>query len=157
MNRTLIILAILALFSSCCARRVVLNNSTTDSVRIVRETEYIERWRDTTIYVTLPAERIEVIRRDSSFLSTDLATSTARINEDGLLYHSLENKVKALPVDVSVKDTEQKAVEVTGQKTEKVVEVAVRMPMRWWEKALFYSGILFWGVLAGYVIVKIRK
>ncbi len=57
MKRALVIIAVLALFSSCCARRVVLNDTKVDSVKIVREIEYIERWRDTTIYISLPAER----------------------------------------------------------------------------------------------------
>lgn len=54
--------------------------------------------RDTVI-VEIPAQQAERTTRDStSFLETDYAASTARINLDGTLYHELKNKPQRKPV-----------------------------------------------------------
>ncbi len=65
--------------------------------------EYIERVRDTTIYIPVPVEVKEiVVRRDSSYLSTSLAESQAIIMPDGALFHSLQNRPLSVPVVVPV-------------------------------------------------------
>lgn len=76
-----------------------------DSVRVERRTEYVELWRDTTVYVTMPTESAMVVRPDSSLLRTSLAESAARIEPDGSLFHTLRNLPGRIAADVRVRDT----------------------------------------------------
>lgn len=105
-NTSNIIIAAALLLSSCCSRTIPQRSEKRDSVRVVHETQYVERLRDTVIYVHLPAESREAETRcDSSTLETSIACSRARINPDGTLYHTLENKSTKLPAHVGIKDT----------------------------------------------------
>lgn len=105
----LLFIAITAiLLSGCCRKGVTQQSIRLDSVRVVHETKYVERLRDTVIYIQLPAESREVETRcDSSTLETSVALSLARINPDGTLFHNLKNKPAKLSTPVSIKDTER--------------------------------------------------
>lgn len=63
-----------------------------------------------TVFVEIPAQQAERTTQDSvSFLETDYAASTTRINLDGTLYHDLKNKAQRKPVQhdtpVLIKDS----------------------------------------------------
>ena len=73
---------------SCSVKRAVQKENKEERVRV----EYREILKTDTVTVQLPQERIEVIRRDSSHLETNLAASDARIQPDGTIYHTLRNK-----------------------------------------------------------------
>lgn len=86
------VFAIVALLflGGCCANKQ-LASDTHDDVR----TEVRERivYRDTVIYVEVPREsQSQTVRDTTSHLETSVAVSDARINLDGSLSHSLENK-----------------------------------------------------------------
>lgn len=67
----------------------------TASTKVVEKQIFI---RDT-VFVEIPAQQAERTTQDSvSFLETDYAASTARINLDGTLYHDLKNKAQRKPV-----------------------------------------------------------
>lgn len=106
--RVLFVAITALLLSGCCRKGVTQQSARLDSVRVVHDISYIERVRDTTIYVTIPNESMEAeTKRDSSTLETSVARSRARINPDGTLYHTLENKPVKLSTPVSIKDTER--------------------------------------------------
>lgn len=137
-----ILLACALLLCSCCPMKKTTVNYTADSAKLVREVEYIEKLRDTVIYVTLPAENRETtVMQDSSQLETSAARSLARINSDGTLFHSLENKPIPLPVNISVKDTSVNKKEDSVKVKTEHIEIPKRMPLRWYEKALVWCGI----------------
>ena len=95
------------ILASCCPQIVPQLSHRTDSVRTVTHTEYIEKWCDTTIFVDLPVEVREQVRRDSSHLETNMATSDAWI-EEGLLRHTLANKKTAIPASIKLKNIESR-------------------------------------------------
>ncbi len=93
------------ILASCSPQIVPQVTHRTDSVRTVTRTQYVEKLRDTTIFVGLPVEVREQVRKDSSHLETNIATSDAWI-EEGLLRHTLANKKAAIPANIQLKDTE---------------------------------------------------
>lgn len=81
--------------------------------RIVTQIERVTEVRWDTAYVEVPAQSAEVVIPDSvSHLETDFATSDARINSDGTLYHNLKNKPQNRPA----------VVPTTVQRVDSIVE-----------------------------------
>ncbi len=105
MKNSLVITAAALLLASCCPRITPIASHRTDSVRTVHHKEYIEKLRDTTIFVEVPIEVLEQVKKDSSHLETSVAISEAWL-EDGFLRHTLENKRASLPATIQLKDTE---------------------------------------------------
>lgn len=105
------VIAAALLMPACCPKITPVSSHRADSVRVVRQTEYIERWRDTTVYVQVPVEVRQQVKKDTSHLETFLASSDAWIDETGLLNHILENRPQKIGVPVQMKDvvtTEQR-------------------------------------------------
>lgn len=153
-----IIIAAALLLAACCPQRKTFSNITNDSIRVVSDVEYIERVRDTVIYVNLPTEsREKVVFQDSSVLETSAARSRALINPDGSLFHSLENKQLSIPAAVKVKDTSVKQVAESDKIITQREEIPVRMPLRWYEKTLFYCGIAGLCFVIGLTAARIIK
>lgn len=156
--RTIPIIILCLLLASCCPRRLTISSNTTDSIKIIKEVEYIERLRDTTIYIALPVETKErTVLQDSSFLETSLAESSARINSDGSLSHTLANKPQAIAATAQIKDTEKATNTETTIGHQEIIEVPIRPPLTWLQRALIYSGLLFWGLLLGAIVWQILK
>lgn len=156
--KRLMILVVFALpLASCCPKRVAVGSSSTDSVRVVRETEYIERWRDTTIYIQLPAEVKEVVGEDSSSLETSAARSEARIMPDGRLFHTLSNKDRLVGIGVGIKDTEKITRDTTQIKQYERVDVPVEKELSRLQKFFIYSGVALWGLVLLYLVFKFVK
>ena len=105
MNQGLTIVAAMLVLASCCPQIMPETSRRTDSVRTVHHTEYIEKLRDTTIFVELPIEVREQVQKDSSHLETSIAISDAWL-EEGLLRHTLENKQASIPAVMQLKNTE---------------------------------------------------
>lgn len=117
------------LLSGCCPGRTALSPSVSDSLQVEREVRYVEKLRDTVIYVEVPVEsRMVRVAADSSFLETSLATSSARVAADGTLSHTLENKPQRQPVGVTVRDTFERESELSGSVRTERVEVPVKVP-----------------------------
>lgn len=69
--------------------------------RVVTQIEKVIEIRWDTTYIEVPAQLTEITIPDSvSHLETDFATSDARINSDGTLYHNLKNKPQERPAVV---------------------------------------------------------
>ena len=93
-----VLVSMLFIVSGCCTQRRVVEQNTTviqhkDSANTeVRVDKVIEYLIDT-VYIKIPAQMAERTTQDStSHLENDYATSDARINQDGTLYHDLKTK-----------------------------------------------------------------
>ncbi len=107
---------------------------TRDSVRTEIRTEY----RDTTIYVQLPAESVENKTTDTtSHLETSIAESSARIL-NGVLYHSLRNKDTRLPALIQL-PMQYATTDYIRMVTNRVV-VEVEKELSWWQETLMIIG-----------------
>lgn len=147
---------IAATLTGCCAaRRAQSSERRVDSLRVdVRHrTVYIHD----TLLLKLPAERVQqIVREDSSHLETSAAVSDARINPDGSLFHSLENKQTEQPVPVErpveYRDSvvyRDRLVKVEVEKTE-----FVERDLSWWQKTQIRG---FWAAIIFLVIIYRKK
>lgn len=128
MNRVIVILSILAVFSSCRSTKtsfvappvVELNNSDSVRVETVIKTEYIPVEAD----VDLPQQsESNTTLDDSSHVETELAFSDAWI-VDGILHHIIKNKTGKLKGNAFVPQT----TEHTNKEAVTVKEVPVPEP-----------------------------
>ncbi len=117
-----------AMFAGCCPCRH-LTTSTRDSVR-VETVIRTERVPDT-VFVEVPVESARHTGRDTtSHLETSFAVSDARINPDGSLSHSLENKAQKRPVPTEKEIVYRDSVVYRDRLDTKIVEVE-RELTRW--------------------------
>lgn len=116
LNKSLLLLSAVLLFASCRCRQQTLTQyepvyiHSSDSVK----TEIIERVRIDTIEieVPLPMQTVSKMVKDSlSYLETDLAESTAWVDPDGTLFHSLKNKEGSIKKDAYVPSVEKERKE----------------------------------------------
>lgn len=149
----LFLLLIFLLGGCASSRRLSESVHQQDSVDVRVETR-IEYVPDT-IYIEIPAQTSERETADStSHLENDYATSDARINPDGTLYHNLKTKPQNKPVEFE-KPVERKDSIV--YKTKTVTEtkiVSVPRDLTWWQKTQIYG---FWVILFIAVIVYREK
>lgn len=149
------LLLLLTFIIGGCAssRRLSENVHQQDSVQIKVETR-IEYVPDT-VYIEIPAQTAERETADStSHLENDYATSDARINPDGTLFHNLKTKPQKKPVEFE-KPVEHKDSIVYKTKTvTKVRTVEVPHELTWWEKTQIYG---FWFILFILMIVYKKK
>ena len=151
--KNIVLLSIIVILScgSCCKR--FYTASVQDSVRIETRYEYIERVRDTTVYVPVPHEVEKIVTRDTvSHLSNSVAYSDAVVS-GGFLYHSLINKSVSLPAVVQVKEVEVVRDSIVYKDR---VEVKIQEVNRltWWNKIWIYTGQVL-SMLLGIVILAI--
>ena len=146
--------ALSALFSCSPAKKVVQKENHEEKVRI----EYREKWRTDTVTVFLPGERIEVMRPDSSFLETKLARSTARIQTDGTLYHTLENNPFAPRVEVKYRDRIIRRDSIVYR--DKEIPYPVEKELNRWQKfRMTLGGYTLFALLGvgGYYAIKLIR
>lgn len=93
-----VLLSMLFIVSGCCTQRRVVEQNTTviqqkDSSNTEVRVEKVIEYLTDTVYIKIPAQMAERTTQDStSHLENDYATSDARINQDGTLYHDLKTK-----------------------------------------------------------------
>lgn len=88
------------LLSSCSTQKKLIA-TTQENTRV--ETKYEVVYRTDTMYIDIPSQTAEVSKRDStSKLENDYATSEARINPDGSLFHNLKTKPQKKPIPVQI-------------------------------------------------------
>ena len=134
------LLLLLTFIIGGCAssRRLSENVHQQDSVQVKVETriEYIPD----TVFIEIPTQTSERETADSiSHLENDYATSDARINPDGTLYHDLKTKPQKKPVEFE-KPVERKdsIVYKTKTVTETKIEKVPR-DLTWWQKTQIYG------------------
>lgn len=108
-----------------------------DSTRVEVRKEIV--YVPDTVYLEIPAQTAERTTRDStSHLENDYATSDARINPDGSLYHDLNTKPQEIPKEV------QTPVERNDSIVYKYKDrtVYVEKQMKWYDKGFIWVGRL---------------
>lgn len=143
------VLSILMSFTSCCPYRH-LATSTRDSVRVetVIRTERIPD----TVFMEVPIERERQTVRDTmSHLETSFAVSEARIEPDGMLFHSLANKPQNRPVPTEKEVIYRDSIIYRDRVNTKIVEVERKLT--WWQQTQMRG---FWALLT-IVIFLFRK
>lgn len=148
MKRILCIILLVGMTACCPCRH--LTTSTRDSVRVETnvQTEYVHD----TAWIKVP---IEVVRQtvivDSSHLETSFAVSDARINSDGSLSHSLENKPQDKPIPFEKPITTINNDTYHGKTETEIVEVECKLT--WWQQTKMRG---FW-ILLAVVVFLFRK
>lgn len=147
--KNLLLIFILAAATACCPCRH-LSTATADSVRVETVVRY-ERVLDT-VYIDIPVEIVrETVRDTTSHLETSFAASDARINLDGSLYHSLENKPQKWPAPIEKDIVYRDSIVYRDRVNTEFVEVERKLT--WWQQTKMRG---FW-VLLVVVILAFRK
>lgn len=135
---------------ACCpCRHLTTSTGTRDSLHV--EIRHYTIWIPDTVRVQLPAERTkQTVRQDSSHLETSAAVSDARINPDGSLSHSLENKTddREIPTQRPIEYRDSIVYRDREVEVEKIVEVERKLT--WWQQTQMKG---FWVVLVVLVVV----
>lgn len=143
----------IVLMIAACSRKIYIPVEKTVTVT--------ETVRDTVVQVQIEKEYVKNITPDTtSTVETKYARSTATYHgESGLLEHDIENKQDSIPVKVVYKDKEviKEIPAPYPVEVEKKVEVPTRMPLRWWEKIFFYTGIATVGGGVFWLLRKFKK
>ena len=93
-----VLVSMLFIVSGCCTQRRVVEQNTTviqqkDSANVEVRVEKEIVYQTDTLYINIPPQTSERTTQDStSHLENGYATSDARINQDGTLYHDLKTK-----------------------------------------------------------------
>lgn len=132
MKQFLFLISTLLLVSCATGRKVgTVTFLEKDSVRteVRKEVIYIPD----TVYIKIPAQSAERTTKDStSNLENDFASSTARINPDGTLYHDLNTKPQDKPVPTEKEVERNDSIVYVDRFTE--VPVPVEKELSWWER-----------------------
>lgn len=130
-----------AMASGCCPCRH-LAASSRDSVR-VEVRERIVHLHDT-VTIEVPVESVrQTVRDTTSHLETSFAVSDARINSDGSLTHTLDNKAGDRPVEVETKIVYRDSIVWRDRTNWEVVEVE-RALTAWQRFRLQGFWVLLW-------------
>lgn len=116
-----------------------------DSTRVEVRKEIV--YVPDTVYLEIPAQTAERTTRDStSHLENDYATSNARINPDGSLYHDLNTKPQEIPKEVQtpVERNDSIVYKYKYRTVYETVEVEVERELTWWQRTQMYG---FWVAL----------
>lgn len=134
----------------CCATAIPTTD-TVDNVRVETVVKY-ERVLDT-VYIEVPVEIVrETVRDTISHLETSFAQSDARINSDGSLFHSLENKPQSRPVEIETEIVYRDSIVYRDRVETKVVEVPRNFT--WWQRTQIKG---FWAMLIVLSIIILRN
>lgn len=148
--KTPLYIVLLVVMTACCPCRH-LTTSTRDSVRVetVIRTEYIPD----TVFVEVPVERErQTVRDTTSHLETSFAVSDARINPDGALFHSLENKPQNRPVPTKKEVIYRDSIIYRDRTNTEIVEVERKLT--WWQQTKMRG---FWVLLAVLAVLFRKK
>lgn len=138
-----VLVSMLFIVSGCCTQRRVVEQNTTviqhkDSANTeVRVDKVIEYLIDT-VYIKIPAQMAERTTQDStSHLENDYATSDARINQDGTLYHDLKTKPQEIASEfqkpVEMKDSIRTEYKTKTEYITLIDEKEVEKELTWWQ------------------------
>ncbi len=143
-------IATLLFLGGCCANKQLASDTHDDLWTEVRERII---YRDTVIYVEVPHEsQTQTVRDTTSHLETSVAVSDARINSDGSLTHSLENKPMFFGVNFKMPELRRDSIVYRNFYRTNTVEVP--RPLTWWQQTQIKG---FYAMLTILLIVIFRK
>lgn len=158
MKALLYILAAVLLFAGCspCKHIAAIQVQRQDSTHteVVTKTYFVTD----TVFVEIPAQTAERTTADSvSQLENDYATSEARINPDGTLYHDLKTKPQDIPKEVQTPVEQKDSIVYRYRYRDVVKTVEVERELTWWQKTQMYGFWVALAVIVVGVIVSQRK
>lgn len=132
MKRIIILLVIALILIGCStSRHLGTTIQQQDSTRIEVREKIV--YVPDTVYFEIPAQTSENTVRDStSNLENDYATSEARINSDGSLYHDLKTKPQKKPMPFDKPVERKDSIIYRNNYVE--VPVPVERELSWWEQ-----------------------
>lgn len=151
MKSFIIILAAALLLGGCSPCKHIASTQQRDSTHIEVRTEVI--YVPDTVFVEIPAQTAERTTVDSvSHLENEYATSDAKINNDGTLYHDLRTKPQQKPVPIEKPVEHKDSIIYRDKVIEKVVPVEKELTK--WQKTQMRG---FWIVSVILFVVVFRK
>lgn len=134
----------------CCSNKQLASETNEDVKTEVRERVV---YRDTIIYKEVPQEsQAQTVRDTTSHLETSVAVSDARINSDGSLSHSLENKPILFKINFKMPELHRNSV--VYRNIYRVNTVEVPRPLTWWQQAQIKG---FWAMVVILVLWVFTK
>lgn len=158
MKALLYILAVALLLAGCspCKHIVANQEQRQDSTHteVVTKTYFVTD----TVFVKIPAQTAERTTADSvSQLENDYATSEARINADGTLYHDLKTKPQDIPKEVQTPVERKDSIVYRYRYRDVVKTVEVERELTWWQKTQMYGFWVAMAALLAYICIANRK
>lgn len=153
MKRSIIFMLAAVLLVGGCSpgKHLAKTQQQQDSTRVEVRKEIV--YVPDTVYLEIPAQTAERTTRDStSHLENDYATSDARINSDGTLYHDLRTKPQEKEIPVEVPKERKDSIIYRNIEVEKIVPVERELTK--WQKTQMRG---FWVVLVVLVVYVFRK
>ena len=150
MKSLLCILAAVLPLAGCspCKHLLAVQEQRQDSTHteVVTKTYFVTD----TVFVKIPAQTAERTTADSvSQLENDYATSEARINPDGTLYHDLKTKQQDIPMEVQTPARQKDSIVYRYKYRDRVKTVEVERELTWWQKTQMYG---FWVAIAAMLV-----
>lgn len=158
MKALLYILAAVLLFTSCSTCRHIaasqVQRQDSTHTEVVTKTYFVTD----TVFVEIPAQTAERTTADSvSQLENDYATSEARINPDGTLYHDLKTKPQDIPKEVQTPVEQKDSIVYRYRYRDVVKTVEVERELTWWQKTQMYGFWVAIAALLAYLCIANRK
>lgn len=155
MTKHLILLLVAAsLMWGCCpCRNLITETDSQDSTHVKVTTKTI--LVPDTVFVEIPAQTAERTTRDStSHLENEYATSDARINPDGSLFHDLRTKPQKKPVATDKKIEQRDSIVYRNKLVQVTKTVSVPRDLTPFQKTQIAG---FWFLLAIIALVVYLK
>lgn len=158
MKALLYILAAVLLLAGCspCKHIAAIQVQRQDSIHteVATKTYFVTD----TVFVEIPAQTAERTTADSvSQLENDYATSEARINPDGTLYHDLKTKPQDIPKEVQTPVEQKDSIVYRYRYRDVVKTVEVERELTWWQKTQMYGFWVATIALLDYLCIANRK
>lgn len=152
-----LIMAAVLLVGGCSpGKHLAKTQQQQDSTRVEVRKEIV--YVPDTVYLEIPAQTAERTTRDStSHLENDYATSDARINTDGSLYHDLKTKPQEIPKEVETPVQVKDSIVYKDKYKDRVRTVEVERELTWWQRTQMYGFWVALAVIVVGVIVSQRK
>lgn len=137
----------------CCSNKQLASETHEDVQTEVRERVV---YRDTIIYKEVPQEsQAQTVRDTTSHLETSVAVSDARINSDGSLSHSLENKPIFFGINFKMPELHRDSV--VYRNIYRVNTVEVPRPLTWWQQTQIKGFRAMCVIALAYLFLRRRK
>lgn len=154
--KRLLSIALSCLLCACGTQKKFTTTVIAESENKNVEVRYEKIFVPDTVYLEIPAQTAERTTKDStSNLENDFATSTARINPDGTLYHDLNTKPQDKPVPTEKEIERNDSIVYIDRFTE--VPIPVEKELSWWEQTCIKWFPYSIGTLLLSLIVILRK
>lgn len=150
----LFIIAVLLAGCSPCKHLSATQEQDSTLTKVITQTYYVKD----TVRIEIPAQTAERTTADSvSELENDYATSKARINPDGTLYHDLKTKPQDIPKEVETPVQVKDSIVYRYKYKDKVQTVEVERELTWWQKTQIYGFWLLAVLITARLIWKYRS